>query len=211
MIRDDGENPLSPEERDALHAVGEEIRLPADLREATTRAVHRAGLIGTPARRRFTWSPGWAAAAAALAFVAGLALGPRWLPRERSSEPPIAQGAPAGRYLLLLFEDDRYDSPTSDAAMTERIGEYTAWAARLRRERRLGDAAKLTPGGRWLTPGDSGVASGPPVPDPRRGTIAGFFEILAHDESEATRISNDCPHLRYGGTIELRRIDDGRD
>jgi hypothetical protein len=37
--------------------------------------------------------------------------------------------------------------------------------------------------------------------------IGGYFVISAADYAEAIEISRDCPHLRYGGRIELREIE----
>jgi hypothetical protein len=36
--------------------------------------------------------------------------------------------------------------------------------------------------------------------------IGGYFVIQAADYAEAVRLSTECPHLRYGGRIELREI-----
>ena len=41
-----------------------------------------------------------------------------------------------------------------------------------------------------------------------RGTadeLGGFFLIQA-DSAEAYRIARECPHLRHGGTVQVRRI-----
>ena len=37
--------------------------------------------------------------------------------------------------------------------------------------------------------------------------VAGYFVIEAGDYDEAVELSKSCPHLSYGGTIELRQID----
>ena len=37
--------------------------------------------------------------------------------------------------------------------------------------------------------------------------VINFFIIQAADSAEAYRIARDCPHLRHGGTIQLRRIE----
>ena len=38
-------------------------------------------------------------------------------------------------------------------------------------------------------------------------TIQGYFLIQAQSDEEAERVASGCPHLRYGGTIEVRRIE----
>ena len=37
--------------------------------------------------------------------------------------------------------------------------------------------------------------------------LGGYFAIKAVDYDEATKISKGCPHLKYGGWIELRKVD----
>jgi hypothetical protein len=65
--------------------------------------------------------------------------------------------------------------------------------------------------------------SGPRSPDcrarplPRQGSrtrrggrtqIAGFFLIRAKDDRTALEIARTCPHLRYGGSIVIRQIEE---
>ena len=37
--------------------------------------------------------------------------------------------------------------------------------------------------------------------------IGGYFTIEAADYNEAVEICSDCPHLTYGGRIELREVE----
>ncbi len=37
--------------------------------------------------------------------------------------------------------------------------------------------------------------------------LGGFFLISAESYDDAIQICRDCPHLRFGGTIELRQIE----
>ena len=37
--------------------------------------------------------------------------------------------------------------------------------------------------------------------------IGGYFAIQAEDYDEAVRLAEGCPHLDYGGLIELRQVD----
>ena len=37
--------------------------------------------------------------------------------------------------------------------------------------------------------------------------IGGLFTIKAADYDEAVEISKECPHLKYGGRVELREIE----
>jgi hypothetical protein len=37
--------------------------------------------------------------------------------------------------------------------------------------------------------------------------LGGYFLITAASYDEAVRRAGDCPHLEYGGTIEVRQVD----
>ena len=90
-------------------------------------------------------------------------------------------------------------TPMPDSAMRAIVAEYAAWARGLGADGRLVLAEKLADdGGRVLR------AS----PDARADVISGLFVVRARDYAEAERIARESPHVRHGGVIELRRIDD---
>ncbi len=41
---------------------------------------------------------------------------------------------------------------------------------------------------------------------PDEQNLSGYFLITASGQDEALEIAANCPHLEYGGTIEIRRI-----
>ena|SRR5688572_17928437 len=114
----------------------------------------------------------------------------------------MIRGTPAadagGEQFLLLIRGE----PTSAAApsdMSQLVAEYGAWAQQLARDGRLVSAEKLADdNGRWLG------AHGEVAP---ATAIGGFFLIRAANYDEALRIAQESPHVRYGGTIEVRRIE----
>ena len=69
-----------------------------------------------------------------------------------------------------------------------RVDEYRGWARDLRAENVVIDGVKLKS-----------------APSP----LSGYFMIRARDLDEAKRIAASCPHVRHGGTIEVREIDPG--
>jgi hypothetical protein len=118
---------------------------------------------------------------------------------ERSS----SRQAPGDQFLLLLHEN-----PAQMTIKPEQIqavvAEYTAWATGLRQENRLVSAEKLSDdGGRWLGP--QGI-----MKVKRAESIGGFFLIRADSYEHALTIAQQSPHLKYGGVIEVRRIDAGK-
>jgi hypothetical protein len=42
---------------------------------------------------------------------------------------------------------------------------------------------------------------------PSEGAIAGYFLLPASDYDHAITIAKTCPHLKHGGTIEIRQIE----
>lgn len=103
------------------------------------------------------------------------------------------------QFLLLLYDNSVGSSiPVSPDRMQAIIAEYSAWAGRLAAAGQLVSAEKLSDDpAQWL---------GGSVATTDGATVGGFFLIRARDLSEARRIAEGCPHLKYGGRIELRPI-----
>jgi hypothetical protein len=85
--------------------------------------------------------------------------------------------------------------------------EYTAWAKTIAQSNHMLGGAKLQYDGRLMRR----IAGGIDVRDisthDEGEQIAGYFLIEAANYEEAEKIAASCPHLKYGGVIELRRID----
>jgi hypothetical protein len=105
----------------------------------------------------------------------------------------------APQFLLLLYDGGGPSStPVSQDRMNAIIAEYSAWAGRLAAAGQLVSAEKLSDDpAQWL---------GGSVATTDGAAVGGFFLIRARDLSEARRIAEGCPHLKYGGRIELRPI-----
>lgn len=111
-------------------------------------------------------------------------------------------------YMLLLHEDPSGFAELSPDEIEKVIGEYVAWREGLVAQGRLAGGKKLSDeGGRWLTRenGEVRVLDGPY--SEAKEVVGGFFIITAADYAEAVEVSRTCPHLAYGGRIELREIE----
>jgi hypothetical protein len=111
-------------------------------------------------------------------------------------------------FMLLLHENPSDFEDVSPEEIEKIIAEYVAWRGELAEAGRLAGSKKLRDeGGRWLTApaGDVRVIDGPY--SEANEVIGGFFMITAADYAEAVEISRSCPHLRYGGRIELREVE----
>lgn len=112
------------------------------------------------------------------------------------------------QYLLLLHERPATPDAMSPEEMQRVIEEYRTWSQSMGQTGKLVGGHKLTDeGGRTLSGWENefSVTDGPWAE--AKEVIGGLFHINARDYDEAARLSASCPHLKYGGRIELRRID----
>ena len=82
------------------------------------------------------------------------------------------------------------------------MGEYAAWADSLRRHGRLELGEKLAEG--TVTLRREGATESLDTP----GLATGLFVVRAESLAQARAIAGTSPHLRYGGRIELRAIEE---
>jgi hypothetical protein len=183
-MEDDRDRPLAH--------LGRDEQPPPELRERVRRSLRARGRLARPARVAAGWLVAAGLAGLTL-FAAGLALG-----RRTAGAPP-----PAGpRFALLLYEPAGFDRATPEARL---VVEYRDWAMTLGGDR-LDLGEKLSGDERLLHPGMAGLNA--PAPASPSGALAGFFIIRAGDWDEAVAIARTCPHLRHGGVVAVRRIEE---
>ena len=113
------------------------------------------------------------------------------------------------RFILLLHESPTAFDGISAEEIQGVVEEYGAWRQKLAREDRLAGGEKLVDGAARSLATDNGrieVSDGPFAE--AKEVIGGYFMIKAGDWDEAVTISRECPHLKYGGRIELRQIEE---
>jgi hypothetical protein len=149
---------------------------PASLEEATVARLRAMGVLRKP---RFVVRPLPGFLALCGSFLLGLSIRPLL---------PALQPADSRPQFLLLL----YGQPQPRTGEGHR-DEYVAWARRLAARGQLTGDAELT--GEVDTLKKSVEGDEEPL---------GFFVLRAGDRGEALRLSMTCPHLRYGGRVELR-------
>ena len=110
-------------------------------------------------------------------------------------------------FMLLLHEIPTDFSQLSAEEIEYVIGEYVAWKEGVEANGQFVAGEKLADDfGKHLVMGDEKlrVTDGPFTES--KEIIGGFFIISAKDYTEAVEISQSCPHLKYGGRIELRQV-----
>lgn len=186
---------LSPEERAAYAALGTHLLPPPDLEQRLVEELRRRGrLRPTTTSRRPRIRTVVASLAAALILLVLGGIGQKyWL-------APSAGPAPEPTFILLLREPRPLEAPANDEAGALMYREYSAWA------RNQAGAGSLLGGERLGSEGRivGGLAE-VDVTDP--ATVTGYFLLDVATVAEALRVARTCPHVKYGGVIEIRRID----
>lgn len=111
-------------------------------------------------------------------------------------------------YMLLLHENPQQWEALTPEEIQQAIAKYGAWREMLIAEgKHVGGAKLKDEGGKWLTAqnGKVTVVDGPY--SEAKEVMGGYFAIKADSYEEAVAISEGCPHLAYGGRIELRAVD----
>jgi hypothetical protein len=113
------------------------------------------------------------------------------------------------RFMLLLHDDPATWMTFSPEQMQRAIEKYVAWGAKLRAAGILVGSDKLTGEAGRVVRGKNGqlrVTDGPY--SETKEVLGGYYTITAASYEEAVSRVQDCPHLEYGGTIEIRQVDE---
>ena len=186
----DNEFDLPESEREALSEMRGGPAPPPHLEQGTVEMLSRRGLLESP-HRPIRWL---AAAAILIVFAVGMLTG-RSLPSTPEIEPSVA----SPRFILLLYESaaEREYSQQNEERL---VREYRNWAIGLNESGIKVVGTKLT---------DDLWSAKPSRPaEIGSDALTGFFVIEASDIERAMEVAKDCPHLVYGGSVVVRRVDE---
>lgn len=113
------------------------------------------------------------------------------------------------KYMLLLYDDPAPFLAMDPDDMRDAIGKYVAWGDSLRARGVLKASHKLADEpGRVVRRrrGSMLVVDGPY--SETKEVLGGYFVVSAENYDAAVGLTHDCPHLDYGGTIEVREVDE---
>lgn len=160
--------------------------LPSDgLQSRVLEAARTAGLI-----HRVVWRTRVMQLAAAVLLLLAGAAGGRML---LAPPEPLVSAQVPGRYLLLLAGDVE---PPPDGST--RGGEYAQWARDLSSRGIAVDGEELTAYSALVGTGGAQF--------PELASVGGYFLIEAADEAAAAALARTCPHVKYGGSVVIRRV-----
>jgi hypothetical protein len=107
-------------------------------------------------------------------------------------------------FMLLLRGQGEWDT-MSPAQLQEAMQQYLSWSRELREAGRNGGGDELGPERRVIGPKPDHVVTEGPFVETRE-VVGGYFIVKAASMDEAVEVSMGCPHLRFGGSIEVRPI-----
>jgi len=191
---------LSAHEREAFAALPRETTPPSSLEKRVVNALKESHLIRPSAGgwQRPGIRVGVAIAASLALFFLGVAAG------RREAAPGADQQLPE---FLLVLRRSAQEPPDRSSEEMQRVKEYSAWAKRIRQEGLLVSGEKLKDEARVLNAINGQAIASETQAGVKENAIAGYFLIRARDYRHAETIAGSCPHLKYGGTIEIRQID----
>ncbi|HEX8920306.1 MAG TPA: YciI family protein [Pyrinomonadaceae bacterium] len=200
-MNEEFEDELSAEERKALGGLVREKMPPPALEERIVETLKRSQMLSPSQNITGLRAPrfGLAIAASLLFFMLGALAGAKWF---SSSE----QKSNAQEFMLVLRSAPEKSPSDSSGEVMQRVREYGNWAGQLRQQGVRASGERLKSEARVLrTTNGRAVVSETPAWTSAE-TIAGYFLIEARDYEQALKIAEGCPHLKYGGTIEVRQI-----
>ena len=204
-MHDDPSKHLSDSERDAMQAMRHSGAPSPDLEDRTVMALKERGLVrprGGGILMKLSVAVGSLVALAAI-FVAGVSVG------TKQSEPvPVANVETAPQFMLLLFTEPRPEpvnaQPMNEEQFAAMIAEYRGWGEELATQGLFIGAEKLKDTCTLMSGREAETVSNK-LPEGR--VLGGYYLIRANDLEHAQQLATSHPHLKYGGTIEIRPID----
>jgi hypothetical protein len=132
------------------------------------------------------------------------------LPLAVSAATSSVTPEPTQEYMLLLHSRGE-DQPPDSSEEERLVKEYSEWAGQLGRRGQLVSAEKLgSDDAVVLRREGAGVRANPLDFGAAEAHVAGFFQVRAGSFAQAQIIARECPHLKYGGGVEIRRIEKTR-
>jgi hypothetical protein len=110
-------------------------------------------------------------------------------------------------YILLLHDNPAAFAKLSPEEMQKVVEKYMAWGARMRAAGVLRDGKKLVDdNGKVLRKSGAQIRLTDGPYSETKEILGGFYMVEAGSYDHVAEIVQDSPHFEYGGTIEVREI-----
>ncbi|CAN5756492.1 YciI family protein [soil metagenome] len=113
------------------------------------------------------------------------------------------------KYMILLHDSPDAFATISPDQMQRVIEKYMAWGERLRASGAMLAGEKLADEPGKVMRGKAGavrVTDGPY--SETKEVLGGYYIVQAENYDKAVEIARDCPQFEFGGSIEVREIED---
>jgi len=115
------------------------------------------------------------------------------------------------KYMLLLHDNPASFSKLSPEEMQKVIQKYIAWGQRMQNAGVLRDRNKLVDdNGKVLRKSGSDVRITDGPYSETKEVLGGYYTVEAENYDAIVDIVRDSPHFDFGGTIEVRQIEEMR-
>ncbi len=191
-------------ERKALSGLSKETQPPEFLEDRIVAELKRKNLISdsSTTKRLPFFKYAYMAVAASLILALGIEIGS--MQRVTTIDNSVARKS--RQFMLLLYETPGVFQQIPIGREAEVMAEYGAWAKSLAETGVNIDGEKLTESGSKLFGIGDDVKVSAVSPAQGKRLLAGYFAIEVENFERALEISERCPHLKYGGEIELREV-----
>lgn len=108
-------------------------------------------------------------------------------------------------YMLVLHYTPSAAPQLSPSDMQKMVEAYVGWTNSLIAKGIFKGGQQLKEGGKSLRQSGSGITLDAPMTEVKE-VIGGFYIFTAASEQEALEIAKTCPHLAYGGRVEVREL-----
>lgn len=100
-----------------------------------------------------------------------------------------------------------YNNNVSGEDEEQKINEYHEWLVNLKKQGKTAKGDKLEDNGMFVSKAADRIAINN-VEFNNSEFISGYFIIEATDYDEMLAIAKECPHVKYGGKVQIRKIFD---
>ena len=112
------------------------------------------------------------------------------------------------QYILLLHDNPATFAKLSPEEMQKVVEKYMAWGARMRQAGVLRDGTKLVDdNGKVLRKNGAQIRLTDGPYSETKEILGGFYMVEADSYDHVAKIVQDSPHFEYGGSIEIREIE----
>jgi hypothetical protein len=107
------------------------------------------------------------------------------------------------KQFMLIFRNEKMDAQPSAEQMQTVMQQWKSWISGLANDGLYAGTNRLLPEGKTLKP-NKVVTDGPYMEV--KEMVGGYVIVKAKSLEEAVSIAKGCPHLSYGGNVEVRTV-----